>query len=213
MGVQTPVNADAQTQLAIKQLSQQVDSLTSQLKALKSGKTTINQSASSSSSTSSTQVPITESFSFTGPVFIGAAVYLFSSALVATADNTNRAKLGVIGIVSGMGAGKATVTTFGQVTVGSWRWTVGLPVFLSTGGMMTQTPPPNGYSVVVGVATGTTTLRLLTDEELSQNSSAGGFYDIPAGMVQVIPAGQISFTMGSFTNEGTLYNYGRLASL
>lgn len=44
------------------------------------------------------------------------------------------------------------VAQIGKVQYNSWSWTQDLPLFVSTAGEMTQTPPTTGYSLIVGVA-------------------------------------------------------------
>lgn len=50
------------------------------------------------------------------------------------------------------------VRPFGEITDVSWSWTVGLPVMLGVDGSLTQVAPSSDFIVVIGMATGTTTL-------------------------------------------------------
>ena len=61
-------------------------------------------------------------------------------------------KFKVLGITTGAASigTTATVTTFGSIEESGWNWTVGNPVFLSTNGMLTQTAPTSGFSLIVG---------------------------------------------------------------
>lgn len=69
-------------------------------------------------------------------------------------------RFSVLGITTGavvIGA-TATVKTYGTITEGSWNWTAGLPVFLSTNGQLTQTAPTAGFRLIIGRAKSATTL-------------------------------------------------------
>ena len=46
----------------------------------------------------------------------------------------------------------------GEVTEPSWNWLLGAPVFLSTNGLLTQTAPTSGFSLIVGFPVTTTKL-------------------------------------------------------
>lgn len=69
-------------------------------------------------------------------------------------------KFNVLGVTQGavISGATATVTTFGEITEGSWNWTAGLPVFLSTNGLMTQTAPTTGFRLIIGRAKTATTI-------------------------------------------------------
>ncbi len=61
-------------------------------------------------------------------------------------------KFKVLGVTTGAASigGTATIATFGTITESSWNWTVGNPVFLSTNGQLTQTPPTTGFRTIIG---------------------------------------------------------------
>jgi hypothetical protein len=50
------------------------------------------------------------------------------------------------------------VVTFGEVSEPSWSWTPGEAIFLSTNGMLTQTPPSSGFLLQVAAAIQATVL-------------------------------------------------------
>jgi hypothetical protein len=50
----------------------------------------------------------------------------------------------------------ARVLVSGPVTESSWSWTPDLPIFLSSAGLMTQTPIAEGFSLIVGKAVSAT---------------------------------------------------------
>lgn len=57
----------------------------------------------------------------------------------------------IIGITTGAVDSGATVAiqTSGLMTEGSWTWTVGTPIWLSTGGQLTQTAPVTGFQFII----------------------------------------------------------------
>lgn len=50
------------------------------------------------------------------------------------------------------------VMALGTVVDGGWTWTPGAPIFLSTSGQLTQTPPVSGTQLEVGVAESATSM-------------------------------------------------------
>lgn len=58
--------------------------------------------------------------------------------------------------IAGMSTGAAvegadvTIQTHGEITEISWTWALDTPVWLSTTGLMTQTPPITGFSLIIG---------------------------------------------------------------
>lgn len=44
----------------------------------------------------------------------------------------------------------ATIQTGGELTEPSWAWTLDIPVWLGTNGLLTQTVPTTGFSLIVG---------------------------------------------------------------
>lgn len=43
-----------------------------------------------------------------------------------------------------------TVLRYGELTEPSWSWETDKPVFVGEAGMLTQTPPETGFSVIIG---------------------------------------------------------------
>lgn len=72
----------------------------------------------------------------------------------------------VLGITTGAAAEdtEVTIQTFGEMTEASWNWTPGLPVYLSTNGLLTQTPPTSGSLTQIGVANEATKLFIRIQE-------------------------------------------------
>lgn len=51
-----------------------------------------------------------------------------------------------------------SIQTLGLFTEPSWGWLTNLPIFLSTEGLLTQTPPTSGFSVIIATAVSPTTI-------------------------------------------------------
>jgi len=76
----------------------------------------------------------------------GAAYYASN-----TSDSHKHAVLGVtIGAVNS--GDTATIQSYGELTEPSWTWSPGLPIFLSTNGLLTQTAPTSGFVLILGTA-------------------------------------------------------------
>jgi len=69
-------------------------------------------------------------------------------------------KFKVLGITTGAASSgaEATVQISGYLTEPGWNFTVGLPVFLSTNGHITQTAPTDGFCLIIGKPKTATTL-------------------------------------------------------
>lgn len=78
-------------------------------------------------------------------------------------------KFNVLGVTQGAvsSGGTATVTTFGEITNVGWSWTVGVPVFLSTSGNLTQTAPTTGFRIIIGRPTSATALFVDISEPIT----------------------------------------------
>lgn len=50
------------------------------------------------------------------------------------------------------------VAASGEIFEPSWAWVVDAPIFVGVAGVLTQTPPPTGFLLVVGVATSPTSM-------------------------------------------------------
>jgi hypothetical protein len=69
-------------------------------------------------------------------------------------------KFSILGVTQGaVSSGHTTTaTTFGAITEPTWTWTPGLPVFLGTNGLLTQTAPTTGFRIIIGRAITATTM-------------------------------------------------------
>lgn len=50
------------------------------------------------------------------------------------------------------------VAASGEIVEPSWAWVIDAPIFVGVAGVLTQTPPPTGFLLVVGVATSPTSM-------------------------------------------------------
>lgn len=82
------------------------------------------------------------------------AVYLAGDGSFWYADNQDASAIAVAGITSGaVSLGEtATAQYAGEMVEPSWSWTPEQPVYLGASGQLTQTPPPSGTVVELGVA-------------------------------------------------------------
>ncbi len=78
-------------------------------------------------------------------------------------------KFKVLGMTTGAASSgaEATVQVSGYITEAGWSFTVGLPVFLSTSGHITQTAPTDGFRLIVGKPKTATTLFLELSEPIT----------------------------------------------
>lgn len=94
----------------------------------------------------------------------GRAVTLDPSGNLVYPDTTS-ANSFVLGLTTGsvvLGAlGEVQIT--GTYQEPSWAWTVGLPVFVSIDGVLTQTPPTSGQTLIVGWAA--TPTKIVIDKQ------------------------------------------------
>ena len=83
------------------------------------------------------------------------AVIVNSLGQAEYADSTDMSHVGLVAGVTTNAAitgGDLTVADNIAVTEQSWNWTPNAPIFLSTLGQITQTPPTVGFSQILGVA-------------------------------------------------------------
>lgn len=89
---------------------------------------------------------------------------------VAYADNTNSSHLGkVLGLsLNAANVGEEVeVLLFGYTEFNGWSWNTALPIFASTNGLLTQTPPTTGFSQIVGTAETATRIYFRLREPIS----------------------------------------------
>lgn len=91
------------------------------------------------------------------------AVVLNSAGEAVYADNTDLSHADkVLGITTGAASigNPVTVQTLGPLTEPSWTWALDQEVFLSTVGLLTQTPPSSGFLEGMGFPLATDTLQV-----------------------------------------------------
>jgi len=74
----------------------------------------------------------------------------------------------ILGITTGaaMVGVLANVQVSGELTEPSWSWTLDVPVWLSTTGLLSQTPPLSGFSLTVGFPVSATKLLVRISEPI-----------------------------------------------
>jgi hypothetical protein len=88
-------------------------------------------------------------------------VYKNNDGKVYYADCTEISHLNrILGLTVGAINSQANgvVLCFGLITEPSWTWTMGLSVYLSTSGLLTQTAPTSDFALIVGFPTATTSM-------------------------------------------------------
>lgn len=91
---------------------------------------------------------------------VGKAVY---------ADNTAMTHVNkVLGMTVGSAVADAAIDIlrWGELEEPSWTWTLDQPVFLSTNGLLTQTPPSTGFSQIIGFPVSATKLYISLREPI-----------------------------------------------
>lgn len=92
-------------------------------------------------------------------------------------DTTSQVNaIGVIGVGASSGS-QSSICWGGPITntingTGGWNWALGTPVYLSTNGNLTQTPPPanSGFTRVIGIPLSANTLFVLSPADHSQGN-------------------------------------------
>ena len=90
------------------------------------------------------------------------AVALVNGQLVPAQSGTASQAGNVVGIaINGGQAGTSiAIQQSGEMSLSSWSWTMGLPIFVGPNGPLTQTPPTAGFSQVVGVPLSATSISI-----------------------------------------------------
>ncbi len=90
------------------------------------------------------------------------AVALVNGQLVPAQSGVASQAGNVLGIAQNGGpAGTLVNVQFaGTMTMSSWNWTMGQPIFVGPNGPLTQTAPTAGFSQVVGVPLSSTTMSI-----------------------------------------------------
>lgn len=83
-------------------------------------------------------------------------------------DPTHATQVIGISTQSGSAGTDINVAIFGDVTEGSWTWASGF-VYVSTGGVLTQSPSSSGWLLSIGRATSSTTIGVDVDTPFMRN--------------------------------------------
>lgn len=113
--------------------------------------------------------PITNNITSTAEIITGIAaedlgahrIVVAINGYIGYADNTITSHSGIVaGITTQavVAGASVDVTTQGEVTEGSWTWTLNTPIFLTENGLMTQTVVSTGFILQVGYPTSSTSL-------------------------------------------------------
>ena len=92
-----------------------------------------------------------------------------SGGEVAYADSTNDAHLGkILGLsLNAANIGEEVeVLLFGYTEFNGWSWNTTLPIYASSNGLLTQTPPTTGFSQIVATAETATRIYLRLREPI-----------------------------------------------
>ena len=97
-------------------------------------------------------------------------VIIQDNGTVNYADNSDLThKTRIIGITTGAVAQEAIghVRTYGVLVEPTWNWTMGIPIWLSTNGQLTQTPPTTGFLLEIGYPLSATSIFVRIGEPIS----------------------------------------------
>ncbi len=90
------------------------------------------------------------------------AVALVNGQLVPAQSGVSAQAGNVVGVALNGGQAGATIAIqqSGEMSLSSWNWTLGQPIFVGTTGPLTQTPPTSGFSQVVGMPLSATSMSI-----------------------------------------------------
>ncbi|HNR64734.1 MAG TPA: hypothetical protein PKJ95_00405 [Atribacterota bacterium] len=93
------------------------------------------------------------SYTYTaGEILGGHRVIIIDNNLAYYADNTNLSHvnkpIGISNNASDEG-GEVTIVFYGEMEESSWNWDVDKPIWISTNGLLIQTPPETGFSCII----------------------------------------------------------------
>ena len=140
-------------------------------------------------------IPIGQSVQFrsfltSAVLAIGDVVALNSGGLLVKADKSNGSLLNVVGFVMTASAGGAVITipvrNGGLVQKAGWTFTIGLPVYLSSTGGVTQTTASfagSDWIVELGTAIGVNQIQVGIQRAVANAATSGNQYAITAGAV------------------------------
>jgi hypothetical protein len=74
------------------------------------------------------------------------------AVLADPANPAHRWAAAAVAVSSALAGNQVRLTTSGRVSETSWAWTAGQPIYASTGGSLTQSPPSSGWLRIIGHA-------------------------------------------------------------
>jgi hypothetical protein len=101
-----------------------------------------------------------------GEILGGHRVIIIDNNLAYYADNTNLSHVNKpIGISNNasISGGNVTVVFYGEMEESSWNWDITKPIWISTNGLLTQTPAISGFSCII--ATPITTTKIFIEKQ------------------------------------------------
>ncbi len=77
----------------------------------------------------------------------------------------------IVGMSTGAAVTDANVTiqTYGEISEPSWNWILNTPIWLGVNGLMTQTPPTVGFSLIIGFPISSTKMFINFHEPIFLN--------------------------------------------
>lgn len=113
------------------------------------------------------------SYTYTaGEILGGHRSVIIDNNLAYYADCTNLNHINkIIGISNNASilGGEVTVVFFGEMEESSWSWDITKPIWISTNGLFTQTPPETGFSCIIAMPITTTKIFIEKQEILILN--------------------------------------------
>ena len=120
-----------------------------------------------------------------------ALVYESSQGAVSLCDNTkDPTAQPIVGLTTKNANGGSKVPVAGNGTTvfnPSWAWTIYQPIFASTTGSLTQTPPVAGWQCIVGYATSATSMFIAISQPIYFDAHGN-----PAQFLTVLPSGEFA---------------------
>lgn len=126
-------------------------------------------------------------------------VRLGSDGRVQHASNTDSvSRNAVFGVTlsAAVLGGRVPIVTAGEIEDDLWSWTMNSPVYVGADGVLTQTAPASGYSLIVGYPSSTTTLVVRIGEFASPVSTSA---ITGLGTMATQSASAVAITGGSVT--------------
>ena len=119
------------------------------------------------------------------------SVIIDDNSKVAYADSSQMGHINrILGITtrSCLSGHVAAVVTGGVVNNSGWSWTIGNPIFLSSSGALTQTPPTTGFLQIMGFPLSTTSIYLQPQEAIVLSTGTTKYLKNNSGIITEVEA-------------------------